>query len=69
MTRPHARAGQPYLPPLDCAQAGCNSPEGECLNLCMRKAHELKPLPVEMHEPELKSVRDSFLKIFKKVLP
>ena len=69
-TRPHARAGTHYSPPMDCGSAGCNGPkEGECIGICSlhRQPHPLpKPLPVDMHEPVDLSWRDRLLGIFKK---
>lgn len=66
MTRPHARAGAPYVPPMDCRSAGCNAPQSECLGMCLRRVEpsQIKPLPVEMHEPDL-SLRDKFIQLIK----
>jgi hypothetical protein len=77
MTTPRARANQPYTnQPMDCAQAGCNSPQGDCLGFCtLHRTHpsqveQVNALPInkeppfEMHEPA--SLRDKFLGIFKK---
>jgi hypothetical protein len=61
------RAGQPCTPQMDCTSSGCNGPvEGECIGICsLHRIPHPKPLPVEMHEPDL-SLRDKFLSIFKK---
>lgn len=62
MTRPHARAGAPYVPPMPIDFAG-----DEPTNSTLEQDYERTHAPVE--QKELVSLRDSFLKIFKKVLP
>lgn len=56
-TRPHARAGTYYTPPMDCAQAGCNAPQSECLGLCMHRVHpsqveQVNAMPINFAGPE-----------------
>jgi hypothetical protein len=66
MTRPRARAGAPYIPPMDCGPSVCTYPEGECIDVCrLHRVPELKPLPVEMHEPERGSFRFRVFQLFK----